>query len=99
MNLETIKFELRDDGIGILTLNRPDKLNAISLQMVEDLHKILDNLMINLDCRVLILKGEGRAFCAGLDLKESLVLGTKDAPQKLKDRFYFLDVPKNDNIK
>ncbi|MCK4383937.1 MAG: enoyl-CoA hydratase/isomerase family protein [Candidatus Lokiarchaeota archaeon] len=99
MNLETIKFELRDDGIGILTLNRPDKLNAISLQMVEDLHKILDNLMINLDCRVLILKGEGRAFCAGLDLKESLVLGTKDAPQELKDRFYFLDVPKNDNIK
>ena len=99
MNLETIKFELRDDGIGILTLNRPDKLNAISLQMVEDLHKILDNLMINLDCRVVILKGEGRAFCAGLDLKESIVLDSKNAPQELKDRFYFLDVPKNDNIK
>ncbi len=99
MNLETIKFELRDDGIGILTLNRPDKLNAISLQMVEDLHKILDNLMINLDCRVLILKGEGRAFCAGLDLKDLIVLDSKNAPQELKDRFYFLDVPKNDNIK
>jgi len=99
MNLETIKFELRDDGIGILTLNRPDKLNAISLQMVEDLHKILDNLMIDLDCRVVILKGEGRAFCAGLDLKESIVLDSKNAPQELKDRFYFLDVPKNDNIK
>ncbi len=99
MNLETIKFELRDDGIGILTLNRPNKLNAISLQMIEDLHTILDNLMINLDCRVVILKGEGRAFCAGLDLKESIVLDSKNASQELKDKFYFLDVPKNDNIK
>lgn len=99
MNLETIKFELRDDGIGILTLNRPNKLNAISLQMIEDFHTILDNLMINLDCRVVILKGEGRAFCAGLDLKESIVLDSKNASQELKDKFYFLDVPKNDNIK
>ncbi len=74
MNLETIKFELRDDGVSILTLNRPNKLNAISLQMIEDFHTILDNLMINLDWRVVILKGEGRAFCAGLDLKESIVL-------------------------
>ncbi len=99
MNLETIKFELRDDGVSILTLNRPNKLNAISLQMIEDFHTILDNLMINLDCRVVILKGEGRAFCAGLDLKESIVLDSKNAPQELKDKFFFLDVPKNDNIK
>lgn len=99
MDFETLKFELRDDGIGILSLNRPDKLNAISLQMIEDLHAILDYLMINLDCRVVILKGEGRVFCAGLDLKESIVLDSKDASQELKNKFSFLDVPKNDNIK
>jgi len=99
MDFETIKFELRDDGIGILTLNRPDKLNAISLQMIEDLHAILDYLMMNLDCRVVILKGEGRAFCAGIDLKESIVLDSKHVPQELKDKFPFLDVPKKDNIK
>ena len=62
MDFETIKFELRDDGIGILTLNRPDKLNAMNFQMIEDLHQVFDNLMINLECRVLILKAEGRAF-------------------------------------
>jgi len=92
LDFETIKFELREDGIGILTLNRPDKLNAMSFQMFEDLHTIFDNLMVNLDCRVLILKGEGRAFCAGLDLKEVNLLNMKKKPEDYK-KFYYLDIP------
>ncbi|MBD3195053.1 MAG: enoyl-CoA hydratase/isomerase family protein [Candidatus Lokiarchaeota archaeon] len=99
MEFETIKFDLRDDGIGILTLNRPDKLNAMSFQMIEDLHSILDHLMTNLNCRVVILKAAGRAFCAGLDLKESMVLQSKRKPDELKEKFYFIDVPEKDIIK
>ncbi len=99
MNLETIKFELREDGIGILTLNRPDKLNALNFQMIEDLHSILDELMINLDCRVLILKAAGRGFCAGLDLKESTVLQSKKKPEELKEKFFFMRAPDKDIIK
>jgi enoyl-CoA hydratase/carnithine racemase len=91
LNFETIKFELRDDGIGILTLNRPNNLNAMSFQMFEDLHTIFDNLMINLDCRVLILKAEGRAFCAGLDLKEVNLLNMKKKPDNYK-KFYYLNI-------
>lgn len=91
MELETIKFELREDGIGILTLNRPEKLNAISFQMEEDFHQVLDHLMVNLDCRVLILRGEGRAFSAGTDLQEGLILNSKKTPEGY-DRFYFLNV-------
>lgn len=91
MELENIKFELREDGIGILTLNRPEKLNAISFQMEEDFHQVLDHLMVNLDCRVLILRGEGRAFCAGTDLQEGLILNTKKTPEGY-DRFYFLNL-------
>jgi len=91
MNYETIKFELKENGIGILSLNRPKKLNAISFQMEEELHQVLDNLMVNLDCRVLILKGEGRAFCAGTDLHEGLFLNTKKVPEGY-DKFYFLNV-------
>ncbi len=91
MNFETIKFELREDGIGILTLNRPEKLNAISFQMEEDLHELLDHLTTNLDCRVLIFKAEGRAFCAGTDLQEGLMLHTKKNPKNY-DKFYFLNV-------
>jgi len=99
LNFETIRFELREDGIGILILNRPDKLNALNFQMIEDLHKILDHLMTNLDCRVLILKAEGRAFCAGLDLKESTVLQSKKKPEELKKKFFFMRAPDKDLIK
>ncbi len=99
MNFETIEFELREDGIGILTLNRPDKLNALNFQMIEDLHKILDHLMTNLDCRVIILKAEGKAFCAGLDLKESTVLQSKKKPEELKKKFFFMRAPDKDLIK
>ena len=91
MELETLKFELREDGIGILTLNRPEKLNAISFQMEEDFHQVLDHLMVNLDCRVLILRGEGRAFSAGTDLQEGLTLNSKKTPEGY-ERFYFLNV-------
>ena len=91
MNFETIKFELKENGIGILSLNRPKKLNAINFQMEEDLHKLLDHLMVNLDCRVLILRAEGRAFCAGTDLQEALVLNTKKKPEGY-EKYYFLNV-------
>jgi len=87
---ETIKFELKDNGIGILTLNRPDNLNAISFQMIEDLHELLDHLMINLDCRVLILQGAGKSFCVGLDLIQASILVSRKKPENLR-KFYYMD--------
>jgi enoyl-CoA hydratase/carnithine racemase len=96
---ETLTFELKSNGIGILCLNRPEKLNAMSFQMIKELHNLFDALMVNLDCRVLILKASGRAFCAGLDLKESMVLQSKKKPEELKNKHYFLDVPEKDIIK
>ncbi|MBD3342157.1 MAG: hypothetical protein GF353_23855, partial [Candidatus Lokiarchaeota archaeon] len=98
-NFETIQFELKENGIGLLTLNRPDKLNAMNFQMIQDLHDLFDDLTVNLDCRVVILKAAGRAFCAGLDLKESMVMQSKRKPEDLKKKFYFLDVPEKDLIK
>ncbi len=91
MEYETLKFEIRENGIGILSLNRPKKLNAISFQMEEELHQILDELMVNLDCRVLILRGEGRAFSAGTDLQEGLILNSKKNPEGY-EKFYFLNM-------
>lgn len=91
MEYKTIKLELRENGIGILTLNRPEKLNAISFQMEEELHQVLDHLMVNLKIRVLILRGEGRAFSAGTDLQEGLILNSKKNPEGY-DKFYFLNV-------
>ncbi|MFX1567395.1 MAG: enoyl-CoA hydratase/isomerase family protein [Promethearchaeota archaeon] len=92
MQYKTIKFEIRENGIAILSLNRPERLNAISFQMEEEIHQVLDELMVNLECRVLILKGEGRAFSAGTDLQEGLIMNSKKNPEGY-DKFYFLDVP------
>ena len=92
MEFKTIKFEIRENGIAILSLNRPERLNAISFQMEEEIHQVLDDLMINLECRVLILRGEGRAFSAGTDLQEGLIMNSKKNPEGY-EKFYFLDVP------
>ncbi|UXA19198.1 enoyl-CoA hydratase/isomerase family protein [Mycobacterium sp. SMC-4] len=54
--------------IAVLTLNRPDKLNALSFQLVEELHRALDELGADNTCRVVVLTGAGRGFCSGLDL-------------------------------
>ena len=56
------------DGVTVLTLNRPEKLNALDVELVEDLHRTLDEIRADDDCRVVVLTGAGRGFCSGLDL-------------------------------
>jgi enoyl-CoA hydratase len=56
------------DGVTRLTLNRPDRLNAITRELVDEVHAALDAVDADHDCRVVILTGAGRAFCAGADL-------------------------------
>lgn len=55
-------------GITVVTLNRPDKLNALSYELVEELHAALDTIGHDNSCRVVVLAGAGRGFCSGLDL-------------------------------
>ncbi|MGE0683694.1 MAG: enoyl-CoA hydratase/isomerase family protein, partial [Candidatus Binatia bacterium] len=61
----------RDGGLLWLVLNRPHALNALSRQLVDDLHDVINMLHDDQSIRVVILRGAGRAFCAGLDLKET----------------------------
>src|SRR5918997_6548717 len=56
--------------IAVLTLNRPEKLNALSYDLVEDMHAALDAIAANNECRVVVLTGAGRGFCSGLDLTD-----------------------------
>lgn len=55
-------------GIVQLTLNRPDKLNAMTAELVQSLHEHLEAVAVDPHARVVILTGQGRGFCAGLDL-------------------------------
>jgi enoyl-CoA hydratase/carnithine racemase len=66
---ETIEFEVRGP-IGLITLNRPDRLNAINEQMLEDLGAVLDAVEADDQVRVVVLHGAGRSFCSGFDLKD-----------------------------
>ncbi len=68
----------KTDGIATLTLNRPDQLNALSVELREALADELESLRTDRDIGVVILTGAGRAFCAGLDLKE---MGDPDGPR------------------
>ena len=67
MPYETITFE-KDGPIGVLTLNVPKKLNAISGTLVNEVNAALDVAESDDDVRVVLLTGAGRAFCAGFDL-------------------------------
>ena len=64
--------------VVLITLDRPDKLNALSFGLVEDLHRTLDEVKADNDCRVVVLTGAGRGFCSGLDLTEPFPEEAKD---------------------
>jgi enoyl-CoA hydratase len=63
-----LAFEYVEPGIGLLKLNRPARLNALTDDAVAELATVLDRLASDNDLRVLIVTGEGRGFCAGFDL-------------------------------
>ena len=67
---ENIIVETKDQ-VDWVTLNRPESLNAITTPMVTELRDYFGNLMENDSTRIVVLRGAGRGFCAGLDIKAS----------------------------
>jgi enoyl-CoA hydratase/carnithine racemase len=67
LTFETIRLDV-EDGIATLTLNRPDKLNAFTGQMMSEMIAALDHTDANDDVKAVIVTGAGRGFCAGADL-------------------------------
>lgn len=70
MEYQTILMDLLSDHIGVIRLNRPDQLNTFSTQMADELYQALMHFEGAPEVRVIVLKGEGRAFCAGIDVNE-----------------------------
>jgi 2-(1,2-epoxy-1,2-dihydrophenyl)acetyl-CoA isomerase len=68
MNYEAIGVK-KEDGVITITLNRPERMNAVSQQMVDELMGGLHDVASDTEARVLVLTGAGQAFCAGLDIK------------------------------
>ena len=69
MKYETIILE-RKEGIGYLTLNRPDRANTISLQLMREVVSAMEEVEADSEYRVVILTGAGKHFCGGADLRD-----------------------------
>ena len=83
MNFTTLQLTY-DDRVATLTLNRPEKRNAISFELIDDLLRALDEVAKS-PALVLILTGAGKAFCSGMDLENLKSLIGRSPEQNLKD--------------
>ena len=70
MSYEHLIVEVDDRFIGHITLNRPEQLNTFNTQLAEDLDQALEAMDNDPGVRVILLKGAGKAFCAGIDVNE-----------------------------
>ena len=77
MVAESVDLERRPDGVGVVTLRRPDRLNALSSEVAAGLHEAFRAAGADDAVRAIVVAGDGRAFCAGADIGE---LDTLDGP-------------------
>lgn len=70
MNYENVLYETKD-GVGLLTLNRPDVLNSLSVGLMDDMFDVLKMAADDSATRVLVITGAGKGFCSGADLAPS----------------------------
>ncbi|HVX19732.1 MAG TPA: enoyl-CoA hydratase/isomerase family protein [Acidimicrobiales bacterium] len=77
-----------EDGIGVLTLDRPEKLNAWSWEASRQLGARADQIRFDDRIRVVVVRGEGRAFCAGIDLRQPRDLVPGRSPAEKVRNYY-----------
>jgi len=85
MKLETVIYE-KKGNIATITLNRPQVLNAMNHQLVEDLNAALEAVKKDDEVKVVILTGAGRAFCAGEDLRDATGMTSLEEYSRHADR-------------
>lgn len=71
---DTFTLDRSRPGVVLMTLDRPERLNAITFHMFDEIHAFCDAMMHDEEARVLVITGAGRGFCSGLDLDEALTL-------------------------
>jgi enoyl-CoA hydratase/carnithine racemase len=89
-DFETLSWQLDDDGVGTLTLDRPDALNSFTVTMAAELERAFRAVAADDDVRAVVVTGAGRAFCAGMDLSaDGNVFGLDEdaapTPEDLRD--------------
>ena len=77
---QTLRYE-KQENIGILTINRPEALNALNSTVIGDLEQAITEVEKDAELGALIITGEGRSFVAGADIGEQLPPGCGRRPQ------------------
>ena len=80
-----------EDSIATITLNRPDRMNALTHELEAELHRAFDKADADRAVRVIILTGAGRAFCAGYDQAQTGKSGTRHSDPKGKTHAEFIE--------
>ena len=76
--MPTITIEKERPHVTVIRLNRPERLNAMSIDLCLELKSAFEQVGLDNDCRVVVLSGAGRAFCSGLDLKDHSIIPNID---------------------
>ncbi len=84
MEYETIRFET-EGGVALLTLDRPERLNAMNRQLSDEVIDAIDRVRRDAGSRVLVLTGAGRAFCAGGDVRTGDEVGVRRTAIEARD--------------
>lgn len=84
---QTLNVEREESGLCWLRFARPDALNALSTTMVAELHRFLDSLESDESARVVIVRAEGKAFCA--DLEQAIAMEDRSQILASQDADYF----------
>src|SRR5882757_7893422 len=69
LDRRTIEYEVSEDGIGVIRLNRPEKLNAFDERLIREMRTVVWKANFDDEVRVLVITGNGRAFCSGRDIR------------------------------
>lgn len=99
---QTLDWSVDADGIATLTLSRPDALNAFDVTMARELEQVFLAAADDDDVRAIVVTGEGRAFCAGMDLSaEGNVFGLDESvrptPEELRE--HLTEAPYHDGVR
>jgi len=86
-----VQYEVKD-RVAYITLNRPEKRNALSYEMVSEIKLAFMNAEADKDCKVIVIKGSGEAFCAGADLAYLQQLQTNTFDENLADSRHLMEL-------
>lgn len=85
---ETILLDLDEQGVALCTFNRPEVRNALNLEMVRDIRRMMEDLMQGEDVRVLVFTGHEKAFVSGADIAELRERGRADALRRINNGLF-----------